>query len=479
MKLDVAYRGKNFIDGNWVQPSSQRTADLIDPSDESVCGVAAVGTVDDIKHAVQAARTAFPAWSATSSEDRARLFERAIAILSVRNEEIAHAISREMGAPLPFAKDMQAMCGVWHMGVALELLRTYKFSEDLGTTRIVKEPIGVCALVTPWNWPLNQLVCKVAPALAAGCTVVVKPAQITPLSAMIFAEVLSDAGFPPGVFNLVLGEGAVLGEALASHPDVDMVSFTGSTRAGVSIAVAAAPTVKRVSQELGGKSANIILDDSAFAEGVASGTANCFSNSGQTCIAPTRMLVPKSRMAEAVEIARKVADDTRVGHPSEPSTVIGPVASKRQFETIQRYIKRGIEEGATLVAGGPGRPDGMQKGYYVRPTVFADVSNQMTIAREEIFGPVLSIIGYDDEDHAVEVANDSPFGLSGYVSSSDVNAARRIALRLRTGMVHLNGAFVDFNAPFGGYKTSGNGREWGRYGFEEFLETKAIMGFNQ
>ncbi len=478
MKLNIARRAKHFIDGRWVEPRSDKRRQLINPATEEPAGTIAVGTVEEIDDAVRAARIAFPAWANLPRAERIALFEHAIQALQHRHEELALAITTEMGAPLALSNGVQAMAGVWHMGVALELLKSYSFEESLGTTLVAREPIGVCAIITPWNWPLNQLVCKVAPALAAGCTVVVKPADLSPLSAMLFAECLEEAGFPKGVFNLVTGPGAVLGKALAAHPDIDMVSFTGSTGAGVQIALDAAPTVKRVSQELGGKSANILLDDASFANAVAQGVASCFSNSGQSCVAPTRMLVPYSRLDEACAIAAQVAAQTVVGDPLDISSTIGPVASQKQFDTIQRYIEIGIAEGATLVAGGAGRPDGLARGYYVKPTVFANVTPEMTIAKEEIFGPVLSIIGYETDDDAIRIANDSQFGLSGYVTSVDVDRARAIARRMRTGMVHINGAAPDLFAPFGGYRQSGNGREWGKYGLEEFMEVKAIMGYN-
>ncbi|MDR5799147.1 MULTISPECIES: aldehyde dehydrogenase family protein [Caballeronia] len=478
MELKVAGRAKHFIDGQWVEPFSDRRTNVVNPATEEIVGVIPQGTTQEVDRAVLAARRAFAHWSGVSKDERVSLLQRTVAALERRHEELAYAITIEMGAPYEFSKGLQAMCGVWHIGVAIELLKSYQFEQQAGTTTIVKEPIGVCAIITPWNWPINQLVCKVAPALAAGCTMIVKPAENSPLSAMIFAECVEEAGFPPGVFNLVNGSGRELGPAMSSHPEVDMVSFTGSTNAGIQVAINAAETVKRVSQELGGKSANIILDDDSFAGAVSAGVAACFNNSGQTCIAPTRMLVPMHRMDEAAEVARTVTANIRVGDPFDTDVALGPVASRKQFDSIQRYIDIGIEEGARLVAGGPGRPDGLVKGFYVRPTVFVDVAPTMRIAREEIFGPVLTIIGYESEDQAVEIANDSVYGLSGYVSSSNLDRARAIARRMRTGMVHINGAGPDFNAPFGGYKQSGNGREWGRAGLEEFLETKAIMGFN-
>jgi aldehyde dehydrogenase (NAD+) len=359
---------------------------------------------------------------------------------------------------------------------ALKILDDFEFEEIRGTTRIIKEPAGVCGFITPWNWPLNQIACKVAPAIAAGCTIVLKPSEIAPVSAYILAEIIAESGLPAGVFNLINGDGPSVGAAISAHPEIDLVSFTGSTRAGREVAKAAADGIKRVTQELGGKSANISLDDAAdFGRAVAGGVAGCFGNSGQSCNAPTRMLVPKARMAEAIEVAKVAAAKATVGDPQSETTRLGPVVSELQYNKIQGLIEKGIAEGAELIAGGPGRPDGLDKGYYVQPTVFANVSNDMTIAREEIFGPVLSIIGYEDEADAVNIANDTEYGLSGYVSGEPAHA-QAVALRLRTGNVHLNGAGPDFTAPFGGYKQSGNGREWGIEGFEEFLETKAIMG---
>ena len=394
-----------------------------------------------------------------------------------RYDEIAQAIMEEMGAPWELAKGAQAGSGPQHIKAAIRALKMMEFEEHNRSTLIVKEPIGVVALITPWNWPVNQVVVKVAPALAAGCTMVLKPSEVAPFDAMIFAEVLDAAGVPAGVFNLVNGDGPGVGTALTQHPDVAMVSFTGSTRAGVAIAQNAAPTVKRVAQELGGKSANIILDDADFDAAVRGGAEDCFDNTGQSCDAPTRMLVPRDRVDEAASIAAGVAAATRVGDPTEDGVEVGPLVSEQQWNKVQDLIQKGIDEGATLAAGGVGRPEGLDKGYFAQPTVFSHVSNDMTIAREEIFGPVLSIIPYDDDDDAVRIANDTPYGLSGYVSSGNLERARSMASRLRTGMVHINGAHLDSMAPFGGYKQSGNGREWGAHGIEEFLEVKSIYGF--
>jgi aldehyde dehydrogenase (NAD+) len=384
-----------------------------------------------------------------------------------------------MGAPLWFSKAAQARAGVGHLMVMSSILEDYEFEHLQGTTLMRKEPIGVCGLITPWNWPVNQISAKVAPAIAAGCTMVLKPSEIAPLSGYVWTKVLDEAGVPPGVFNMVNGDGPTVGTAISSHPDIDMMSFTGSTRAGVSVATNAAATVKRVTQELGGKSANIILDDADLETSVAGGVQGCFMNSGQSCNAPTRMLVPRQRLEEAEQIAKAAAEKVTVGPPKREGTTIGPVVSRTQFDKIQGLIAKGIEEGAQLVTGGPGRPQGLDKGYYVRPTVFSKVSNDMTIAREEIFGPVLSIIPYENEDDAVRIANDTLYGLSGYVSSGDLDRARNVAKRLRSGNVHVNGAQVDAGASFGGYKQSGNGREWGEAGFEEYLELKCVFGYEQ
>ncbi|HVN83700.1 MAG TPA: aldehyde dehydrogenase family protein [Candidatus Binatia bacterium] len=467
---------KFYINGEWVAPAVPKAMDVINPATEEAIGRISLGSAADVDKAVAAARAAFETFGRTSREERVALLERIIAGYMARMEEIAETISSEMGAPLWLAKAAQAPSALAHFSQALEVLKSYAFVENQGTTRLIKEPIGVCGFITPWNWPINQIACKVAPALAAGCTMVLKPTEIAPLNAIIFAEVLHEAGVPKGVFNLINGDGPTVGAAISSHPGIDMVSFTGSTRAGIQVAKAAADTVKRVAQELGGKSANIILDDADLKRAVEGGVRSCFTNSGQSCNAPTRMLVPRSRQAEAIAIAKAAAEAVKVGDPATEGTTIGPVVSKAQFDKIQRLIKAGIDEGAELVTGGPGLPSGLSKGYYVRPTVFANVRNDMTVAREEIFGPVLSILPYDSEEDAIRIANDTIYGLSGYVSSGDNDHALRVASRLRTGNVHLNGAGPDFSAPFGGYKQSGNGREWGEFGFEEFLEVKAVMG---
>ena len=474
----MSNRQKFYINGEWVEPSTSATLEVINPATEAPIDSIALGGPADVDAAVAAARAAFETFSQTSREERVALLEQIIAAYSARMGEVAEVISQEMGAPMPLAKAAQAPAGLGHFMTALEVLKTFEFEEDIGTSHVVREPAGVCGFITPWNWPINQIACKVAPALAAGCTMVLKPSEVAPFNAILFAEILDEAGVPPGVFNLVNGDGPTVGVALSSHPDVDMMSFTGSTRAGIEVAKNAAPTVKRVAQELGGKSANIILDDADFQQAISRDVFGMCMNSGQSCNAPTRMLVPNARMDEAATIAKAAAENVRVGAPDAQGTTIGPVVSEVQFNKIQGLIEKGIEEGARLETGGPGRPDGLNQGYYVKPTVFSHVTNDMTIAREEIFGPVLSLIGYEDDEDAVRIANDTVYGLSGYISSGDPERARTIARRIRSGNVHLNGAPVDNKAPFGGYKQSGNGREWGTHGFEEFLEVKAIMGYN-
>ena len=474
----MSNRQKFYINGEWVEPSTSATLAVINPATEEPIDAIALGGPADVDKAVAAAKAAFETFSQTTREERVALLERIIATYSGRMGEVAQVISQEMGAPLPLANAAQAPAGLGHFMTTLEVLKTFEFEEDIGTSHVVREPAGVCGFITPWNWPINQIACKVAPALAAGCTMVLKPSEVAPFNAILFAEILDEAGVPAGVFNLVNGDGPTVGTALSSHPDVDMMSFTGSTRAGIEVARNAAPTVKRVAQELGGKSANIILDDADFQAAISRDVFGMCMNSGQSCNAPTRMLVPNARMDEAAAIAKAAAENVRVGAPDADGTTIGPVVSEVQFNKIQALIEKGIEEGAKLETGGPGRPDGLNQGYYVRPTVFSHVTNDMTIAREEIFGPVLSLIGYDDDEDAVRIANDTVYGLSGYISSGDPERAKAIARRIRSGNVHLNGAPVDNKAPFGGYKQSGNGREWGSHGFEEFLEVKAIMGYN-
>ena len=463
-----------YIDGKWVDPVTPNPLDVINPATEEVCGRISLGSADDVDLAVAAAKRAFATYSQTTREERIALLEAILAEFSKRHDEVAEAIMEEMGAPWGLAKNAQAASGPQHIKAALRALKTFEFEERNRTTLIVKEPIGVCGLITPWNWPMNQIAVKVAPALAAGCTMVLKPSEIAPFDAMIFAEILDAAGVPAGVFNLVNGDGPGVGTALSQHPDVDMMSFTGSTRAGVLVAQNAAPTVKRVAQELGGKSANVVLDDADFETAVKNGAADVFENTGQSCDAPSRMLVPKDRMEEAAALAASVAEATIVGDPTDEKTEVGPLVSELQWNKVQGLIQQGIDEGATLVAGGTGRPEGIDKGSFAKPTVFANVGNDMTIAREEIFGPVLSIIPFEDDDDAVRIANDTPYGLSGYISSGNLDRARKVAARIRTGMVHINGAHLDSMAPFGGYKQSGNGSEWGTHGIEEFLEFKSI-----
>lgn len=467
---------KFYINGCWVTGQQRPTHDVINPATEKVFATISLGNAEDVNSAVKAARQAFSGWSRSSVADRIEILDRIINGIKSRTEELAAAISGEMGAPIAFARAAHVGTGIGHFATAREILRNYEFEEARGNSRIVKEPIGVCGFITPWNWPLNQISCKVAPALAAGCTMILKPSEMSPVSAYILAEIIAEAGLPAGVFNMINGDGPSVGAAISSHPDIDLVSFTGSTRAGREVAKAAADSIKKVTQELGGKSANIILNDADFARAVSGGVAACFGNSGQSCNAPTRMLVPRERMDEAIALAQAAAAKAVPGNPAEETTRLGPVVSRAQYDRIQKLINRGLAEGATAIAGGPGKPEGLEKGYFVRPTVFANANNNMTIAREEIFGPVLTLLAYDDEEDAINQANDTEYGLSGYVSGEPEHA-RQVARRLRTGMVHINGASTDFSAPFGGYKQSGNGREWGVEGFEEFLETKAIMGY--
>jgi aldehyde dehydrogenase (NAD+) len=466
---------KFYIDGEWVDPVRPNTLDVDNPRTEQASGKISIGSSADVDVAVQAARKAFATWSQTSREERLDVLQAILAAYQKRASDLADAVSEEMGAPASLAAGPQVNLGLGHLATAIDVLKNFEFEEQHGSTLVVKEPIGVCGLITPWNWPINQIACKVYPALATGCTMVLKPSEVAPYSAQIFTEIIDAAGVPAGVYNLVYGDGPGVGVALSSHPDIDMVSFTGSTRAGVDVAKNAAPTVKRVTQELGGKSPNIVLDDEDFAKSVTAGVSVMMMNSGQSCNAPSRMLVPNSRKDEAVAVARQVAEQVKVGDPNDKSA-IGPVASKAQFDKIQGLLQKGIDEGATVVVGGPGRPDGIDKGYYVKPTVFADVANDMTIAREEIFGPVLCILGYDDVDQALEIANDTEYGLAGYVSGADLDKARAVARRIRAGSVAINHGF-DMNAPFGGYKRSGNGREWGQFAFDEYLETKAALGY--
>jgi aldehyde dehydrogenase (NAD+) len=466
-----------YIGGEWRPASGTATIDVVNPATEETVAAVARGDRADVDLAVAAARRAFDTYAQTPVDDRIALLARIEEGFVRRKEDLCLAMSQEMGVPIAAARNVHFPSGPAHVQETIKVMRTFAFDAPRGTTLVTREPIGVCALITPWNFPINQVMCKVVPALAAACTMVLKPSEVSPLSALIIAEILHDARVPPGVFNLVNGDGAHTGHLLVSHPDVDMVSFTGSTRGGIAVAKAAADTVKRVAQELGGKSANILLPDADFERAVTQGVARCFNNSGQSCVSPTRMLVPRSRLAEATAIAKRVAESTRVGMPADETSTLGPVANRAQFEKVQRLIARGVEEGAQLAAGGGGRPDGLDRGYFVRPTVFTDVDPGMTIAREEIFGPVLCIIAYDDEDDAVRIANDTPYGLAAYVQSADLARARRVARRLRAGNVQINYPAVDRGAPFGGYKQSGNGREWGEFGVNEYLEIKGIQGY--
>jgi aldehyde dehydrogenase (NAD+) len=466
-----------YIDGKWVEPSGARRMELVSPATEQPITTIAMADAADVDAAVAAARRAFASYSQTSVADRTALFDKIIGLYEQRMGDLAAAISQEMGAPMGLAATAHAPCGFAHLATARATIEHFPLQEQRGQHLVVREPIGVCGLITPWNWPLNQIGAKVAPALAAGCTVVLKPSEFAPLSALLFAEILDEAGVPPGVFNLINGDGPTTGVAMSEHPDIDMISITGSTRAGVSVAEHAAKTIKRVSQELGGKSPNILLDDANFAEAVARDTMLMCMNSGQTCSAPSRMLVPKAKMAEAAAIAKATAESVAVGDPSAETTQMGPVVNAAQFTKIQDLIKSGVEQGATLETGGPGRPDGVERGYFVKPTIFSNVRNDMRIAREEIFGPVLCLIGYEDEDDAVRIANDTPYGLCAYVTSGDRDHAIAVGRRIRAGTVHINGANVDFTVPFGGYKQSGNGREFGQWGIDDFLETKSILGY--
>lgn len=467
---------KFYINGEWVDPTIPNIFDVINPANEEAFTQISLGTKADVDKAVAAAKAAFPIYSNWSVDDRAALLERILEIYKRRYEEFVQIITQEMGAPITLSRNDQAAVGTRHFQSALDTLRGFKF-EWLDNGFIHRyEPIGVCGLITPWNWPMNQVACKVAPALAAGCCVVLKPSEIAPLDAMLLAEVIDEAGAPAGVFNLVNGSGPEVGEAMSAHPDIHMMSFTGSTRGGVAVAKTSADTVKRVSQELGGKSANIILRDSDVEKAVYDGVIYCMNNSGQSCNAPTRMLVPREHMEMAIKTAKKAAESIIIGDPTDENTHLGPVVSKVQFDKIQGLIQSGIDEGAELVTGGTGRPDGLDKGYYVKATVFANANNDMTIAREEIFGPVITIIGYDTEEEAIEIANDTDYGLAGYVCSQNMDHAREVANKIRAGQVILNYKGGDAKTPFGGYKHSGNGREKGIWGLQDYLEIKAITG---
>ena len=467
---------KFYIDGAWVDPVAPKTLDVINPATEGVAGRISLGSAADVDKAVQAARKAFESFSKTTREERIELMERIVEEYKKRYADMAEAITEEMGAPGWLSQRAQAAMGVGHMQTAIEVLKSYHFEELRGTTLIAKEPIGVCGFITPWNWPVNQIATKVAPALATGCTMVLKPSEVAPFSGYIWTEIMHAAGVPAGVFNMVNGDGPSVGAAISSHPGVDMVSFTGSTRAGIDVAMKAAATVKRVHQELGGKSPNIILENVDLTAAVKRGVQSVMTNSGQSCNAPTRMLAPAKKMDEVIAYAREAAEATTVGDPNGNSQM-GPVVSEVQWNKIQTLIQKGIDEGATLVAGGPGRPEGLDKGYYVKPTVFANVTPDMSISREEIFGPVLAILPYETVDQAIAIGNDTEYGLAAYVQGSDLKEVREVASKLRAGQVILNGAGPDMMAPFGGYKQSGNGREWGDHAFGEFLETKAVIGY--
>jgi len=469
-----------YINGQWVAPAQSNDMDVINPSTEEACAVISIGGEADTNAAVAAASTAFISWSETPKEERIALIEKLADIYDRRSAEMGEAISLEMGAPISMAKTAQSGSGSFHIRNFIRAFKKFEFDSLLGShapnDRILHEPVGVCGLITPWNWPMNQVTLKVIPAMAVGCTVVLKPSEIAPLSSMLFAEMVDEAGFPAGVFNLVNGDGVGVGTQLSGHRDVDMISFTGSTRAGIAISKNAADTVKRVSLELGGKGANVVFAD-ADEKAVKRGVLHVLANSGQSCNAPTRMLVERSMYDEAVKIAAATAEGAAVDVASKEGRHIGPVVSELQFSKIQALIQKGIDEGATLIAGGTGRPDGLEKGYFVKPTVFADVNNEMAIAREEIFGPVLSIIPFDTEEEAVKIANDTVYGLTNYVQTTDAAKANRMARRLRSGMVEMNGTSRGAGAPFGGYKQSGNGREGGSWGLEDFLEVKAVSGW--
>ena len=468
---------KFYINGSWVEPSETNTLGVENPATLEQCATISIGNNADVDNAVAAAKAAFETFSQTSVEERAALLDKIAEIYMSRIGEIAEAIREEMGAPISLASTAQAYAGLAHITEAAKILRNFSFSEDLGAHRVVKEPIGVCGLITPWNWPMNQVTCKVAPALAVGCTMVLKPSEVAPLSSYIFTEIMHEAGVPAGVYNMVNGDGPGVGTALSKHPDVDMMSFTGSTRAGSLVAQNAAPTVKRVTQELGGKSPNIVLDDADLEAAVTRGVLHMYNNTGQSCNAPSRMLVPRGRLGEAEQIAAAVSQTVVVGDTADKDTTMGPVVSKVQWDKIQGLIQKGIDEGAKLVCGGTGLPDGIEAGHYVRPTVFSEANNEMTISREEIFGPVLTMIPYDSEEEAIRIANDTPYGLAGYVQSGDMDHARAVASKIRAGNIHINGASGGPDIPFGGYKQSGNGREWGAHGFTDYLEIKAIEGY--
>ena len=467
---------KFFINGKWVEPNSKEMLPVINPANEEVICDISLGIKSDLDNAVNSARKAFISYSKSSKEDRISILDRIISSYKKRMDDLSKAITIEMGAPKTLSEKAQVPSGLGHFMKAKKILENFSFEKEVNSSIVLKEPVGVCGLITPWNWPLNQIACKVAPALAAGCTMILKPSEEAPLSAIILAEIIEESKLPEGVFNLINGNGNELGVSMSKHPGIDMMSFTGSTRAGISVAKNSADTVKRVTQELGGKSANIILDDVDFTKTVAKGIFHCMNNTGQSCNAPTRMLIPADKMDEAINISKETVLKLKVGDPQDESISVGPVVNKTQFLKIKEYISKGVEEGATLVTGGEDNIKENEKGYFINPTIFANVTKDMTIFKEEIFGPVLSIISYDSEEEAIDIANDSMYGLSGYIASNNTDKAKQFASKLRTGMVHINYAPVDQSLPFGGYKMSGNGREWGEYGIEDFLETKAIIG---
>jgi len=473
----MSHAASFYIDGRWVEPASPTWFEVIDPATEAVVERLALGNATDVDRAVAAARKALPAYARTPVAERIALLKRIVSVYERRQEDFAQAMRVEMGSPVTASRKLQVPRAWLHLNQLIDVLRRFPFEEAMGSTLVSHEPVGVCGLITPWNWPINQIVVKVGPALAAGCTMVLKPSEYSPLSSLLFAEVLDEAGVPPGVFNLVNGDGPGVGAAMSAHPDIDMLSFTGSTRAGVLVAKSAADTVKRVAQELGGKSANILLDDVNLQDAVTRGVAACFTNSGQSCSIPTRMLIPRALMEDAIQIAKVAAESYRVGPTTDESTQLGPLVNLAQWRRVQTLIQSGIDEGARLVTGGMGLPEGFEKGYYAKPTVFADVTHEMTIAQEEIFGPVLSMIAYDSEAEAIAVANGTHYGLAAYVQSADQQRARDVARQLQAGAVHLNYPAADFAAPFGGVKRSGNGREWGEYGLREYLEVKSFVGY--
>ena len=476
MNLDIYMKDfrQFYINGQWINPLVKQDFAVINPATEQEIAIISLGSSQDIDLAVAAARTAFSTFGYSSVEERISLLESLLKQYMDNYDAMAHAISLEMGAPIDFAINAQADCGKGHITSALATLKEFEFERTLANAQIIKEPIGVCGFITPWNWPINQIACKVAPALATGCTMILKPSEIAPLSAQLFSQIVHDAGYPDGVYNMVHGDGMGVGSAISAHKDIDMVSFTGSTRAGIAIAKSAADTVKRVAQELGGKSPNIILDDANIEKVVKRGVLGCMSNTGQSCNAPTRMLVPASHYQQAVDVAKATIDKIKVGNPEEHGNHIGPLVSEDHFNKVQAMIQQGIDEGATLLAGGVGKPAGFETGYFAKPTIFTDVNNEMTIAREEIFGPALVMIPYEDEEQAIEIANDTPYGLAAFVHSEDADRAKRVARKIRAGMISINGASHYYTSPFGGYKQSGNGREWGEFGFDDFLEIKSV-----